>query len=320
MSKSGLDRVTVLGTGVLGGQIAWHSAYHGKQVVAYNRREESLYKVREAHDELAQIYSSDLGASDADIEAIRARITYLSDLKEAAKDADLVIESLPEIPAVKTECYEKMAPLLPAHTLIATNSSTFLPRDFAAATGRPEKFCSLHFANLIWTLNMVEIMAHAGTALDTLTRVTTFAIEIGQVPIPIRKEQNGYVINVWLPAMLNAAQSLVTNGVSTPVDVDKTYMIANRGCAMGPFGIIDTIGMKTQFEIFDHWGKANNDAQMIRNANYLKSEFLDKGLLGRETGQGYYTYPNPEYANPDFIAVPDFSAVENIVNLANLSK
>ena len=318
MSNSGLDKVAVLGTGVLGGQIAWHSAYNGKQVVAYNRREESLYKVRDAHDQLAQIYRSDLGASDADIAATRSRITYLSDLEQAVKDADLVIESLPEIPAVKTEYYEKMADFLPARTIIVTNSSTFLPRDFAESTGRPEKFCSLHFANLIWALNMVEIMAHPGTAEDTLTRVVTFGIEIGQVPIPIQKEQNGYVINVWLQAMVNAAQSLVTNGVSTPEDVDRTYMIANRGCSMGPFGVIDTIGMKTQFDIFDYWGKSNNDAQMIKNAEYLKTHFLDKGLLGRETNQGYYSYPNPEYTDPTFISVPDFSEVPNIVRLANL--
>jgi 3-hydroxyacyl-CoA dehydrogenase len=318
MSESGINAVTVLGTGVLGGQIAWHTAYNGKRVVAYNRREASLEKVRAAHDQLEQVYRSDLAASEADIAGTRSRVLYTSDLEEAVAGADLVIESLPEIPEIKTEYYKKMSGLLPEHTLIATNSSTFLPRDFADATGRPSKYCSLHFANKIWALNMVEIMAHISTAEETLTAVTKFAIEIGQVPIPIQREQNGYVLNVWLPTMLNAALGLVVNGVSTPEDIDRTYLIANRGCQLGPFGIIDTIGMRTQFELFDHWGHANNDEQMIRNAEYLKKQFLDKGLFGAENGKGFYDYPNPAFADPDFLAVPGFADVPAIVQRAKL--
>ena len=318
MTDSGITKVAVLGTGVLGGQIAWHSAYKGKQVTAYNRREESLGKIRAAHDQLAQIYTQDLGASAEDIAATRSRLSYVSDLKEAVGDADLVIESLPEIPGIKNQYYEKMAGLLPEHTLIVTNSSTFLPRDFAASTGRPEKFCSLHFANMIWALNMVEIMAHPGTTEETLTAMTSFGIEIGQVPIPIQKEQNGYVLNVWLQAMINAAVSLVENGVSTPEDVDRTYMIANRGCTMGPLGIVDMIGMRTQYELFDHWGKSRNDYQMVKNAEYLKNNFIDRELYGLENGEGFYTYPSPAYADPDFISIPDMADVPSIVKRAML--
>jgi hypothetical protein len=83
---------------------------------------------------------------------------------------------------------------------------------------------------------------HPGTAPETLEAVASFAIEIGQVPVPVRKEQNGYVLDTWLVALLNAAQSLVTEGVATHEDVDRTYMIANRGCAMGPVGMLDMIG------------------------------------------------------------------------------
>jgi 3-hydroxyacyl-CoA dehydrogenase len=318
MTDSGISKVAVLGTGVLGGQIAWHSAYKGKQVTAYNRREESLSKIRAAHDQLAQIYIQDVGASAEDIVATQSRLSYVSDLEEAVADADLVIESLPEVPSIKTQYYEKMAGLLQDHTIIVTNSSTFLPRDFAASTGRPEKFCSLHFANMIWALNLVEIMAHPGTTEETLTAMTCFGIEIGQVPIAIQKEQNGYVLNVWLQAMINAAVSLVENGVSTAEDVDRTYMIANRGCTMGPLGILDMIGMRTQYELFEHWGKAKNDHQMVKNAEYLKNTFIDRGLYGLENGEGFYTYPNPSYADSDFISVPDLADVPSIAKRAML--
>jgi 3-hydroxyacyl-CoA dehydrogenase len=318
MTDSGIEKVAVLGTGVLGGQIAWHSAFKGKQVVAYNRREESLSKIRAAHDKLAQVYIKDVGASTEDIASTKSRLSYVSDLEVAVSDADLLIESLPEIPSIKTQYYENISGLMPQKTLVVTNSSTFLPRDFAAATGRPGKFCSLHFANMIWALNLVEIMAHPGTSEDTLDAMTRFAIEIGQVPIPIQKEQNGYVLNVWLQAMINAAVTLVENGVSTAEDVDRTYMIANRGCTMGPLGIVDMIGMRTQYELFDHWGKAKNDLQMVKNAEYLKTRFIDRGLYGLENGEGFYTYPDPGYADPDFISVPGLEKVPGIVSRAVL--
>lgn len=313
MTSSGLDRLTVLGAGVLGGQIAWHSAFKGKTVVSYDPFPEALAKARAAHATYAQIYQGQLGASDAEIAATRGRLTYSSDLKAAVAAADLVIEAVPEVPAIKTQVYRDMAALLPPHTLVATNSSTLLPRDFAEATGRPAQYCALHFANLIWALNLVEIMAHPGTSKETLTAATLFAIEIGQVPIAVQKEQNGYVLNTWFVAMLTAAASLVVNGVSTPEDVDRTFMIANRGCAMGPCGMLDMVGMKTAYDVSIHWGTVNNDAQMLTNAAYLKERFLDRGLQGMMGGEGFYKYPNPAYAAPDFLAVPDVAAVPDLV-------
>ena len=313
MSRSRLDRLTVLGAGVLGGQIGWHSAFKGKTVVIYDLFPEALQKAKVAHDTYAQIYKAQLGASDADIAAIRARLTLTGDLKAAVAQADFVIEAVPEIPETKTRVYREMAGLLPPHTLVATNSSTLLARDFAEASGRPAKFCALHFANLIWALNLAEVMAHAGTARETLTAVTHFAIEIGMVPIPVQKEQHGYVLNSWFVPLLTAGISLVVNGVSTPEDVDRTFMIANRGCAMGPCGMLDMVGMKTAYDVSQYWGTVNNDAQMLKNAAYVKEHFLDRGLQGMLGGEGFYKYPNPAYAAPDFLAVPDAAVVPALV-------
>lgn len=194
--------LTVLGAGVLGGQIGWHCPFKGKIVVIYDPFPEALRMARVAHDTYAQIYMAQLGASEADIAATRARLTLSGNLEAAVAPADFVIEAVPEIPETKTQVYRQMAGLLPAHTLIATNSSTLLARDFAEASGRPARYCALHFANLIWALNLAEIMAHAGTARETLTAVAHFAIEIGMVPIPVEKEQNGYVLNSWFVPLL----------------------------------------------------------------------------------------------------------------------
>jgi|TARA_Y100001970_G_scaffold95791_1_gene120610 3-hydroxybutyryl-CoA dehydrogenase len=313
--NNSIQNLTVLGAGVLGGQIAWHSAYKGKQVVVYDLFDEGLERCKIAHQQYAAIYQKDLGATDEQIEQTRARLRYSTDLADAVGAADLVIEAVPEIPEVKSQVYRDMAPLLPAECLIATNSSTLLPSQFAEDTGRPANYCALHFANLIWSINLAEIMAHAGTGEHTLRSITRFAIEIGMIPVPVRKPQNGYVINSLLVPLLSAAQTLVTNGVATPETVDRTYMVMNRGASMGPFGVIDVVGMKTVYDITQYWGSLNQDEQALKNADYIKRHFLDQGKLGLQTGSGYYQYPNPAYADPDFLVEPGLEVIDEIVRL-----
>jgi len=316
MTSNAMQRLTVLGAGVLGGQIAWQSAFCGKTVVIYDLYEEGLAQCRVALDRYQDIYRKDLGASDEAIQATRDNLSFTTDLAASVSAADFVIEVVPEIVQVKIDFYQQLAQHLPQHTLVATNSSTLLPSQFAEYTGRPEKYCALHFANLIWAMNVGEVMAHAGTAQQTLEDVTRFAIEIGMVPIPVAKEQNGYVLNTLLVPVVNAALTLLTNGVSTPEYIDRTYMIMNRGCAMGPCGTMDVVGMNTLYNISQHWAGENDDEQMLLNAAYIKEHFLDKGLLGLQTGQGFYQYPDPAYAAPDFLDVPDVARAEELALLS----
>lgn len=313
--NTSVNHLTVLGAGVLGAQIAWHSAFKGKQVVVYDLFSEALARCQIAHQQYADIYRKDLGASPEQIEQTFARLRYSSDLADAVADAELVIEAVPEIPEIKSQVYRDMAPLLPANCLVATNSSTLLPSQFAEDTGRPDKYCALHFANLIWSMNLAEIMAHASTAEQTLRSITRFAIEIGMIPVPVRKPQNGYVINSLLVPLLTAAQTLVTNGITTPETVDRTYMVMNRGVSMGPFGVIDVVGMKTYYDVTQYWGNLNQDEQALKNADYIKHNFLDQGKLGLQTGSGFYNYPNPAYADPDFLAEPGMEIVDEVVRL-----
>ncbi len=319
MRYSGLNTVAVLGAGVLGGQIAWHSAYRGKTVALYDPFPEALERARAAHQTYADIYREEFGADDGAIEATRGRLSYHSDLVAAVGDVDFMIEAVPEVPDIKTELYQQMAPLLDDRTLIATNSSTLLASDFADATGRPEKYCALHFANMIWSMNVVEIMAHPTSTAATLTATTHFALEIGMVPIPVRKEQNGYVLNSWLVPLLMSSLSLVANGVASIEDVDRTYLITNRGATIGPGGIADLVGFKTAYDIASHWGEVRDDEDMRIVAAFLKERFLDRGLQGRMGGEGFYTYPDPAYEAPDFLDVPDVSVVPGIVKAALLS-
>ena len=318
MEPDSLNNLTVLGGGVLGSQIAWHSAFKGKRVMVYDLHQQGLDSCELALNRYDAMYRGELDASEEDISGTRSRLEFTTDLATAVAGADLVIEAVPEIPEVKIQTYSDMAGLLPEHTLLATNSSTLLPHDFAAFTGRPEKYCALHFANKIWEMNIGEIMGHAGTSEATLAAVTRFAIEIGMVPIPVAREQNGYVLNSLLVPVLNAAQTLLTNGVATPEVVDRAYMIMNRGCTRGPFGILDIVGMTTAYNVFSYWGETNGDEQMSNNADYIKTHFIDQGKMGLASNEGFYRYPNPTYAEPGFLDVPDVSAAAELARITVL--
>ena len=315
MTLSGIEKLTVLGAGVLGGQIAWHSAYKGKQVTVYDINENALDTCKAAQSGYADIYLADVGATPADIEATRSRLNFSTNLADAVKDTDLVIEAVPEIPDIKTSVYSDLAKLLPEHTIIASNSSTFLPSTFAEATGRPSQFCCLHFANLIWAANIAEVMAHPSSSRDTLLAVTRFAIEIGMVPIPVRKEQNGYVLNTWFVELLKSSITLIANGVCAAEDVDRTFLIANPGAQLGPCAMVDIVGMTTAYNIASYWGEVSGDEQWFINRDYLKANFIEKNKMGMSVGEGFYSYPNPAFAEPDFLKVPDISSAEAMVDL-----
>ncbi|MGQ7247957.1 3-hydroxyacyl-CoA dehydrogenase [Halomonas sp. V046] len=313
-----LNRLTVIGAGVLGGQIAWHSAYMGKDVMVYDINEMSLERCRAGHEHYGRVYALEMGADAERLAATQARLRYSTDLAAAVAGAELVIEAVPEVPAIKNELYARLATLMEEQTILATNSSTFLPAAFAEASGRPERYCALHFANLIWKMNVAEVMAHAGTSLATLEQVTRFAIDIGMLPVPVGKENNGYLLNAWLVPLLNACQTLVTNGVGSPELIDRTYLKVNPGGGMGPFGFMDVIGIGTCVNILAYWGEVNRDAQMLANAEYLKHHFLDQGHLGLQTQRGFYRYPGPRYLDDDFLAIPDAGAAGDIARRAFL--
>ncbi|MFV2057532.1 MAG: 3-hydroxyacyl-CoA dehydrogenase family protein, partial [Thiohalomonadales bacterium] len=119
-------------------------------------------------------------------------------------------------------------------------------------------------------------------------------------PIPIHKEQNGYVLNSLLIPLLSAAGTLLLNKVSDVESIDKTWMVST-GVKMGPFGIIDIIGMQTMYNVDKLWGEKLGDEAMLARANMLKENYIDNGKMGVSTGEGFYKYPNPSYQDPDFL-------------------
>ncbi|MBP6562292.1 MAG: 3-hydroxyacyl-CoA dehydrogenase [Neisseriaceae bacterium] len=292
--------VTVAGAGVLGSQIAFQCAYHGYPVCLYDLNAASLAQARDHFAELQQAYKRDLGASAEAVGAAFARIGYADDLAQAVVGADLVIEAIPEVLAIKQAFYQQLGTVAPAHTVFATNSSTLLPSQMAAATGRPGQFLALHFANTIWVNNTAEIMGHAATEPKVFAQVVDFAGAIGMVALPLHKEQAGYILNTLLVPLLNAGLGLLIKGVADAATIDKTWMIAT-GAPMGPFAILDVVGVKTAYNIALGRAQATGDEASGELAAYLQANYIDQGKLGVATGEGFYRYPHPQYQDPDFL-------------------
>ena len=282
-----IKTLTVLGTGVLGSQIAYQAAFHGFAVTAYDVDGVALEKARARLDRLVGIYrAADVGgAGESKAEAALDNLRLTADLGDAVADADLVIEAVPELLEVKRDVYRTLADLAPAKTIFATNSSTLLPSDLKDSTGRPDRFLAIHYANNIWAQNIAEVMGTAETDPAVFDAIVEFARNSGLEPIEIRKEKAGYVLNSLLVPLLNAAAGLLMQGVATPETIDKTWRIAT-GAPSGPFQIYDVVGLGTAYNI----AASSPDAGSQAFARYLKDNYIDQGKLGVATGEGFYTY------------------------------
>lgn len=294
-----IKNVTVAGTGVLGSQIAFQTAFKGFEVSAYDINDEAVKKGDERFKVLQKRYQDDKYGTKGEVEAGYKRISLHTDLAKAVANADLVIEAVPEVLDIKKDFYKKLAQVAKKDTIFASNSSTMIPSQLVASTGRPEKYLHLHFANEIWRLNIAEIMRHEGTAEEVFDEVIEFAKAIAMVPIPLHKEQPGYVLNTLLVPHIKASIQLVVDGIADPEVVDKTWMIST-GAPLGPFAFLDIIGPNTPYNLYKGLGEAGDELS-ARVAGWIKSEYLDKGKMGKANGKGVYTYPNPAYEGSDFL-------------------
>lgn len=281
-----ISTVTVLGSGVLGSQIAFQTAYSGFDVRVYDISDEALTKAEKTtFPGLAKTYLNEVkDATSERVDAALARLSYHSDLASAAADTDLVIEAVPEVLSIKEQTFTALNEAAPARTIFATNSSTLLPSDIAPFTGRPDRFLALHFANRVWQFNTAEVMGTPQTDPAVFDTVVDFASKIGMVPIPMHKEKAGYVLNSLLVPFLNAAAELAAGGYADPKDVDKVWRIAT-GAPVGPFQIYDIIGLNTPYNIMSAGGP-----EQQKLAAWLKENYIDKGRLGMASGHGFYDY------------------------------
>ncbi|WP_074406735.1 3-hydroxyacyl-CoA dehydrogenase [Aquimarina megaterium] len=294
-----IKNVTVCGAGVLGTQIAFQTSFHKFNVILYDISEEPLEKAKAKFKSLSEVYKTNLHATQQQVDQTISRITFSTDFKEATKDADLIIEAIPENAKIKKKFYVQLGKIAPVKSIFCTNSSTLLPSMFAQETGRPERFLALHFANNIWKLNTAEIMGHKTTDPKVFDTIVEFAKAIGMIALPIYKEQPGYILNSLLVPFIRSAMALYVNDISDPATIDKTWMKAS-GAPIGPFGICDIVGITTIYNI-NKMAADTKDAHAQKVVKMLQENFIDKGKLGVPTGEGFYSYPNPAYESADFL-------------------
>ncbi|WP_270241137.1 3-hydroxyacyl-CoA dehydrogenase [Kocuria marina] len=280
-----LTNVAVIGSGVLGSQIAFQAAYFGKTVTVYDISDEIIGALPGKWEKLSLLYTRDMAATPEQLDAAKSRLSGTTDLAAALADADIVIEAVTENLELKKKVWAQIGEAAPKKTILCTNSSTLLPSDIAESTGHPERFLALHFANEVWRNNTGEVMGHAGTDPAAAQAVLQFAEEIGMVPIHIQKEQAGYILNTLLVPFLTAASYLWVNDIAQAEDIDKTWRTAT-GSPLGPFQILDHVGMETYYQI--NMNAGTEDSKRV--AERVKREFIDKGHMGRSSGQGFYTY------------------------------
>lgn len=244
-------------------------------------------------------YKQDLDLTDEDFQAGLNNLTFTTDLAAAVKDADYVIEALPEKLDLKEEFYKQLSKLAPDKTIFASNSSTMVPSQLVKFADRPTKYLHMHFANKIWKCNVAEIMGTDQTDPAVYQEVVDFAKAIKMVPIEIHKEQPGYVLNALLIPFVVSAISLWVKGVADPETVDKDWMIST-GAPVGPFMMLDDVGLRTTWNIVSGLYATQHKELFKQIADKLK-EKIDAGQEGLESGEGFYKYPHPAFEDPDFL-------------------
>ncbi len=314
-------KIVLAGGGVLGSQIAYQSAYCGFDVTIWLRSEESVERCKPKVERLHGIYlktleefKSQLGNAmavrmfpkglypnpeeltvekldelKADADRAFSSIKYVTDMEEAFADADFVIEAMAENPQAKIEFYQAIAKHLPEKTVLATNSSSMLPSTFAQYTGRPEKYLALHFANNIWKGNTAEVMGHPGTEQKYYDEVVEFSSAIRMVPLCLKKEQPGYIINSMLIPFLNSAQQLLAKEVADFETIDKTWKICT-GAPLGPFQILDVVGLTTAYNVVMNSPDAADPTSVNGKIAAILKEKIDAGKTGINAGEGFYKY------------------------------
>jgi 3-hydroxybutyryl-CoA dehydrogenase len=280
-----IKRVGVVGSGIMGAGITECAAKAGFEVVLRSRRQETAdATVAGLEKSLAkQVEKGKL--SDADRTAALGRVRATSDLGELA-DCDLVIESVVEDLAVKQHLFCELDRICHDGAILATNTSTLPVIEMAMRTGRPDRVCGIHFFNPAPVMSLVEVVRPLTASDATIAAARAFAEALGKTPVVV-KDQAGFIVNALLFPYLNNAVRLLECGVASRDDIDEAM---KRGCnfPMGPFALLDLVGLDTSLAILEALYEEYKDP------NYAPVPLLKRmvaaEMLGRKSGRGFYDY------------------------------
>ena len=288
----------MVGAGWLGVQIAAHAACFDYAVTIYDPDPGSLERSR-ANLGPAMAPRGREPVAPMERWLAEARALALSPgLPQALDEADLVIESVPERLEIKQRVFASLGELAPARAILASNSSSLPVSRMARASGRPERCLNLHFYPPTIINNMADLMGCADTLPEVFETVARWLGSIGCLPLRVRGEVMGFCYNrIWRAVKRESLYEWAADLVDFR-DIDRAWMTAT-GMPIGPFGMMDAVGLDVVCDIERAYARDSGDPRDTPPRRLVL--MVERGELGLKAGRGFYTYPDPEYAGPDFL-------------------
>ena len=280
-----IQRVGVLGAGLMGSGIAQVAASCGFDTVVRDVSDGALTRGRAAVERsLAKFVEKGQLLPDARDAALR-RLLWTTDLGAVAT-TDIVIEAVTEELALKTALYRELHPQCAEGAIFASNTSSLSIVALAAASGRPDRFVGLHFFNPVPLMPLVEVVRAVTTSEATFARALSFARSLGKDAVGVR-DGSGFIVNrLLVPYLLDAVRAL-EQGVGSVADIDRAMMLG-CGYPMGPFTLLDFVGLDTTVKIGEIMFEEFREPRFAPPA--LLRQMVAAGWLGRKSGRGFYDY------------------------------
>jgi 3-hydroxybutyryl-CoA dehydrogenase len=280
-----IKRVGIVGSGIMGSGIAETAAVNGFEVVLRSRAQSTADAMVAAMEKSLARQVDKGKLAEADRDAALGRVRAVSDLGELAA-CDLVIESVVEDLAVKKHLFSELDRICADHAVLASNTSTLPVVELAMETGRPDKVCGIHFFNPAPVMALVEVVRPITASDDTIAAARGFAEACGKTAVEV-KDQAGFIVNALLFPYLNNAVRLLEQQVASMEDID-TAMKGGCGFPMGPFALLDLVGLDTSLAILDALYEEFKDPNYA--AVPLLRRMVSAEQLGRKSGRGFYDY------------------------------
>ncbi len=290
---SDIKTVGILGGGLMGAGIAQVSAASGYATIVRELSDDLCIRARAAITRSFDKAIEKEKATATDRDAALTRITFTTSLNDLAI-ADIVIEAVVEDLAIKSQMFVGLDALCDAHTIFASNTSSLTIAEIAATTRRADRFVGMHFFNPVPAMKLVEVVRAIRTSEATVDRALAFVSSLGKEPIRAH-DNSGFVVNLLLvPYMIDAIRAL-ESGVASVSDIDKGMMLG-AGYPMGPFTLLDYVGLDTTYKI------AEIMYDEYRESRYAPPPLLKRmviaGMYGKKSGMGFYDYSkNPPVPN-----------------------
>ena len=287
MAIDDIKTICVVGSGTMGAQIAQQAALGGYPVWLTDVSEEQLQRAVESNRGLIQRRVDKGQMTQADADAAVARVRTTTSLEAAAGAADFVFEAIVEKLAPKRELFAQLDQVAPAHTILATNSSTIPISKLADATGRPDRCCNTHFFHPVLVMQLCEVVKGPQTSDATVETTMELIRRIDRVPVLITKEIDGFIVNRILHAASQEAMRLYEGGYA---DFDAIDLAVEKGLnwPMGPFKLADFSGVDITYNARREKFEASGD-EHDRPPGFMR-KMVEAGRHGRKTGKGFYDY------------------------------